>query len=277
MLMRCAYLLLGMLLTLAFSQTLLDQIGGDAAEAQRIEMAKVRTQVTELAGAVQFLKRQVRYMDPTQLSYFPRSVPMDFASAYPIISDDAQETAVFYEENLSDTMTGLAAEVWALSDEVDHVQYKSRERKKMFREKPFLRPAQGWFSSHFGWRRSPTTGRRAYHKGVDLAAMPGTNAVAPSDGKIKFAGRRSGYGKVVMIDHGHDVVTILGHLGKIKVRTGAEVKRGQVVGKVGSTGSSTGYHLHYEVMVEGKQVNPWPFLEFKPEREGPVVCDPDEI
>ena len=73
MLMRCAYLLLGMLLTLAFSQTLLDQIGGDAAEAQRIEMAKFRTQVTELAGAVQFLKRQVRYMDPTQLSYFPRS------------------------------------------------------------------------------------------------------------------------------------------------------------------------------------------------------------
>jgi hypothetical protein len=115
-------------------------------------------------------------------------------------------------------------------------------------------------SSRFGPRRDPFTGRSAMHQGIDFRAGRGTPVLAPGAGTIRKAGRQGGYGRMVVIDHGNGLTTRFGHLHKISVSAGDEVKPGDKIGTVGSTGRSTGPHLHYEVRRDGKARNPISFL-----------------
>ncbi len=119
-----------------------------------------------------------------------------------------------------------------------------------------VRPLSGPVASRFGFRRHPLFGRRHFHTGVDIPASRGTPVPAAHDGKVLFAGWYGGYGKLVILDHGHGVSTLYGHLGRISVRTGQSVSRRQIIGYVGSTGYSTGPHLHYEIRRNGRPVNP---------------------
>ncbi|OLF18111.1 M23 family metallopeptidase [Actinophytocola xanthii] len=116
-------------------------------------------------------------------------------------------------------------------------------------------PAQGRVSSEYG----PRWGTQ--HRGVDIAAVTGTPVGAASAGVVRDASWRGGYGKAVVIDHGNGVSTLYGHNSELLVRPGDRVQAGQTVAKVGSTGDSTGPHLHFEVMVDGKKVDPRPWLE----------------
>ena len=125
---------------------------------------------------------------------------------------------------------------------------------------PSIWPAQGWVSSPFGWRRDPFTGRRRFHEGLDITNRVGTPVVAPADGIVVFAGRNGGYGNVVYISHGFGITTRYGHLYKIFVKKGMHVQRGDVIGEIGNTGRSTGPHLHYEVRINNKPVNPVNFI-----------------
>ena len=113
-------------------------------------------------------------------------------------------------------------------------------------------------SSGFGKRRHPVLGYTKMHKGVDFAAPTGTPIFAAGDGVVERAGWYSSFGKYIRIRHNAKLKTAYAHLHKIKpaVKVGARVKQGQVIGHVGTTGRSTGPHLHYEVMLHGKQVNP---------------------
>ncbi|HIE07364.1 MAG TPA: M23 family metallopeptidase, partial [Desulfarculaceae bacterium] len=115
-------------------------------------------------------------------------------------------------------------------------------------------------SSRFGYRTSPFTGRRELHKGLDIVNRRGTPVVVTADGEVIFAGYKRGYGKMVIVDHGLDRVTKYGHLSETSVKSGDMVSRGQELGKVGSTGRSTGPHLHYEVVVNGEAVDPADYL-----------------
>jgi murein DD-endopeptidase MepM/ murein hydrolase activator NlpD len=115
-------------------------------------------------------------------------------------------------------------------------------------------------TSKFGYRLSPFTGRPMMHQGLDLAAPPGSPIVAPADGIVSFAGYDAGYGKLVSIDHGYGVVTRFGHTSQIYVEVGQKVKMGDVIAAVGSTGRSTGPHVHYEVRVNGVPVDPRNYL-----------------
>ena len=115
-------------------------------------------------------------------------------------------------------------------------------------------------TSTFGPRRDPFLGTPAFHPGLDLAGYIGKHVHATADGKVERAGWDGGYGNLVEIDNGHGIVTRFGHLSKILVKAGERVHRGQVIGLMGSTGRSTGPHLHYEVRVDGKAVNPGKFL-----------------
>ncbi len=121
---------------------------------------------------------------------------------------------------------------------------------------PSIWPTRGWITSGFGYRKSPFTNLKEKHEGWDIAARSGSQIRATADGVISASGRDYGYGKMVEIDHGYGVVTRYGHNSKNLVKAGARVKRGQVIALVGSTGRSTGPHLHYEVLLNGVPVSP---------------------
>jgi murein DD-endopeptidase MepM/ murein hydrolase activator NlpD len=135
-----------------------------------------------------------------------------------------------------------------------------QERSKVLAHTPSLIPVMGFFSDGFGWRKDPITGQRAFHDGMDIVASTGTPVRAPADGVVTSAGRRSGYGKAVDLSHGFGLGTRFGHLSAVLVRPGQRVRRGDTIGRVGSTGRSTGPHLHYEVFKEGRHVNPRRYL-----------------
>jgi murein DD-endopeptidase MepM/ murein hydrolase activator NlpD len=118
----------------------------------------------------------------------------------------------------------------------------------------FIRPSRGSISSRFGYRS------RGYHTGVDFASRIGTPIVAADSGKVSFVGWNGGYGRCLMINHGNGYQTLYGHTSKIYVKEGQYVKKGQVIAAVGSTGNSTGPHVHFEVRVNGVPKNPLKYV-----------------
>lgn len=125
---------------------------------------------------------------------------------------------------------------------------------------PAVRPTKGWLTSKFGYRISPFTGRREFHKGLDIANHKGTEIIAPADGIIKFAGKKGFMGDLLVIDHGHGFVTRYGHLANILKKRGEKVKRGDLVAVMGNSGRTTGPHLHYEVHLNGVPINPEKYI-----------------
>ena len=125
---------------------------------------------------------------------------------------------------------------------------------------PSIKPTKGHFLSGFGYRIDPFTRRIRMHKGLDIGGPRGTIVVAAADGVVIFRGANTGYGLMVEIDHGYGVSTIYAHLSSIKIELGQQVKRGQIIGTIGSTGRATGPHLHYEVRINGEPVNPMYFI-----------------
>ena len=121
--------------------------------------------------------------------------------------------------------------------------------------------AQARFTSAFGTRSDPFKATRAMHAGIDLAGPVGTSIYATADGYVGRAGVVGGYGNFIELEHGKSIQTRYGHLSSILVRSGQRVKRGDLIGRMGSTGRSTGSHLHYEVRVDGAAVNPIPFMQ----------------
>ncbi len=130
------------------------------------------------------------------------------------------------------------------------------KKKNLLASTPSIMPAKGVRTSKFGYRLSPFTGLKEFHAGLDIANRKGTKVIATANGVIAYAGRKMFIGNEVLIDHGHGIVTKYGHLSKILVKAGARVKRGDVIGLMGTTGRSTGPHVHYEVRVNGIPVNP---------------------
>jgi murein DD-endopeptidase MepM/ murein hydrolase activator NlpD len=120
-------------------------------------------------------------------------------------------------------------------------------------------------SSGFGPRRDPFTGGGAMHSGLDFAGPIGTPIQAAANGRVSFVGVKSGYGKVVEIDHGNGLITRYAHLSAFNVKRGAEIRSGERIAAMGSTGRSTGSHLHFEVRLNGRAVNPRTFLERAPD------------
>lgn len=130
--------------------------------------------------------------------------------------------------------------------------------KKMF---PSVQPiTEGWYSSNFGWRIDPFTGKNAMHEGVDFMVPEGTPILASAGGIVVYSDYHPQYGNMIELDHGNDIVTRYAHASKLLVKVGQIVRRGQEIAKVGSTGRSTGNHLHFEVRYKGLAQNPTRFL-----------------
>jgi murein DD-endopeptidase MepM/ murein hydrolase activator NlpD len=135
-----------------------------------------------------------------------------------------------------------------------------QDQQNLLAATPAIRPTRGWTTSKFGYRKSPFTGRREFHKGYDIATKDGAPILATADGVVTYAGRKGLLGNTIIIDHGHGMVTRYAHCKKFVKKRGDKVKRWEKIALVGNTGRSTGPHVHYEVHLNGIPVNPEKYM-----------------
>jgi murein DD-endopeptidase MepM/ murein hydrolase activator NlpD len=134
------------------------------------------------------------------------------------------------------------------------------DKDSLLRSTPTFIPTNGWITDYYGQRINPVSRKKRMHEGLDIGATYGTPIFAPADGIITFSGRKAGFGNFVKIDHGYGIETIYAHNQRLHVKKGQKIKRGKLIARVGSTGYSTGPHLHYEVRVNGIAVDPFYFV-----------------
>jgi murein DD-endopeptidase MepM/ murein hydrolase activator NlpD len=140
---------------------------------------------------------------------------------------------------------------------------------------PSIWPVEGEMTDGFGGRRDPFGGYSTeFHPGQDIRAERGTPVVVAADGEVTFAGWKNGYGQMIEVDHGGSLATRYAHLSEIDVEVGHKIARGQLIGHVGSTGRSTGPHLHYEVRIDGESVNPLSYLPAKGDAAADAAMKP---
>ena len=155
---------------------------------------------------------------------------------------------------------GLNTEIAMTALSQNELSQFLKEQKSLLACTPSLAPTNGWYSSGFGYRISPFTNQREFHKGLDIATRIGTPIIAPADGLVISVGREGNYGRMIAINHGYNMKTRYGHLHKFRVKKGDRVKRGQIIAEVGKSGRTTGPHLHYEVLLNGVPVNPLRYI-----------------
>jgi murein DD-endopeptidase MepM/ murein hydrolase activator NlpD len=135
-----------------------------------------------------------------------------------------------------------------------------QDQQNLLAATPAIRPVRGWTTSKFGYRISPFTGRREFHKGYDIASRKGTKIMATADGVVTFTGKKGLLGNCIIINHGHGMVTRYAHCDKFLKKRGEKVKRWEPIATVGNSGRSTGPHVHYEVQLNGLPVNPEKYI-----------------
>lgn len=172
---------------------------------------------------------------------------------------------------LSRGMDLLERQIYTQSQSFDQLKEAAQTQRDKLDHVPGIIPVKTHeytLASGFGYRRDPVYGRTKLHEGLDFAAPLGTPVYATADGRVSSAGRRSGMGNSIEIDHGYNYATIYSNLGRMAVNTGQEVKRGQLIGHMGSTGRSAAPHLHYEVRYKDVPQNPvnYFYLDLTPER-----------
>jgi len=148
----------------------------------------------------------------------------------------------------------------ALQDTFRVLDVAFQKQALLLSSTPSIYPVHGLLGNGYGWRRDPFTGMRDFHQGLDLVAPLGTKVVAPADGIVTKIGPSGGFGNSVFISHGYGIITRYGHLANYNVKVGQRVKRGDVIASVGSTGRSTGPHLHYELLVHQRNVDPIKYI-----------------
>lgn len=171
----------------------------------------------------------------------------------------------------------LKKQIYIQSKSYDELVKLASNQEEMLKHVPAIQPVLNKnltrTASGFGWRIDPVYRTRRFHEGMDFTAPTGTDIYATGNGTVRLAGWRQGYGNCVEINHGFGYLTLYGHMHQIKVKVGQKVNRGDVIGKVGSTGKSTGPHLHYEVHYKGKVMNPqnYYYLDLTPEEYDQMV------
>lgn len=148
----------------------------------------------------------------------------------------------------------------SLRNELRKLQEYYKNRSLLLAATPSLMPVNGYPSDRFGMRRDPFTNELDFHPGVDISAPRGSRVIATADGVVDFAGRNLGYGKLVELNHRFGIATRYGHLAEINVKKGQRVQKGDIVGYVGRTGRATAPHVHYEIRLNGRALDPFRFL-----------------
>ncbi|MFH1700474.1 MAG: M23 family metallopeptidase [Candidatus Zixiibacteriota bacterium] len=193
----------------------------------------------------------------------------------PAIDEEARMLGVGGPEDPAlNNFTEATAEALKVSADVDELLRLAKFERERYREvyeildnkrdllnhTPSIMPTRGHFSSGYGTRNDPFTGLKEFHPGLDISNGNGTPIYATANGKISAVRINGGLGKMISIDHGYGFKTRYGHMSDYKVKVGQRVKRGEIIGLMGSTGYTTGPHLHYEVIKNGKHINPYKFI-----------------
>jgi len=242
-------------------------------QALEAENENYRKATEELAGQIESLQAAIAdlgarsALDPAlaramdRLPAFVRARAMG-GGAVPT----GQRPTASYAQALSalatpdDTFGLLRALLESLESRLHPVRRDVDRRNALAEATPSIWPARGWLTSTMGARRDPITGERAYHPGLDIAGDNGTPVYASAAGRVTRVGYQGAYGNLIVIDHGFGLETRYGHLSAFKVKEGQYVQRGDVIGLLGSTGRTTGTHLHYEVLANGRLLNPLQLL-----------------
>jgi murein DD-endopeptidase MepM/ murein hydrolase activator NlpD len=226
-----------------------------------------RTVTAELAGQLESLQTAIAdlgaraALDPGlahSMSTLPASVKARALGASGPVTQEASAHAGALDV-LADPaaafapLRGLLA---GLQSSLETVRANVARRNALAAATPSIWPAYGWLSSAIGRRTHPTTGGTDWHSGLDIAGDRGQPVYATADGTVTHADLQGPYGKLIVIDHGFGLQSRYGHLASFGVQKGDHVKRGDVIGSLGSTGRATGPHLHYEVMADGRVLNP---------------------
>ncbi|MBS1114705.1 MAG: rane protein [Nitrospirae bacterium] len=164
-------------------------------------------------------------------------------------------------DNGSIDMENLKEEIKLTMESIGEIKDYLSQQRDLYMSTPKGWPVDGQVSSSYGYRLHPKTGARDFHSGMDIAADPGLPVKATADGIVSYAGWSGGSGNLVALEHGFGFSTFFAHNRLVAVKVGQKVKRGDILGYVGSTGNSTGPHLHYEVWKEGKALDPITFIE----------------
>ena len=240
--------------------------------ALELENASYRSATTELSGQIQSLESAItdlgaraaldpglaRAMDTLPALVKARAIGGNVGgSAKPESTYTSALTAL---ANPEDTFGLLRTLLEGLESRL-HVMSRNVERRNALADAtPSIWPAHGWLSSTMGRRTDPVNGGADFHAGLDIAGDKGQPVYATAAGSITQAGYQGAYGNLVVIDHGFGLESRYGHLSGFQVQKGAHVKRGDLIGRLGSTGRATGTHLHYEVLANGRLLNPLKLL-----------------
>ena len=157
-------------------------------------------------------------------------------------------------------LASLRSDTARITQNLDQVDELLKERSRRNLATPSISPVRGMLTSGYGYREDPITGKRSLHRAIDISTSPGQPIYAPADGIVLRAERAGRLGNSISLSHGFGYSTRYGHLSKIAVEAGQKVSRGDVIGYVGNTGRTTGYHLHYEIKLDGRSVNPLAFI-----------------
>ena len=159
-----------------------------------------------------------------------------------------------------DTFGVLRAILQGLENRLRYVRKDVEQRAALAAAMPSIWPAHGWLTGTFGGRSDPFTGEPGFHQGLDISTEKGQPVLATAEGVVSSAAYTGDYGNLIVLTHGFGLQTRYGHLSSFAVKPGAHVQRGDVIGYVGSTGRSTGAHLHYEILANGRLINPLQLL-----------------
>jgi murein DD-endopeptidase MepM/ murein hydrolase activator NlpD len=244
-------------------------------EALASENASYRAATSDLAGQIESLQSAINdlgarsALDPNvsrAMAKLPALVKARAMGGGTVSPETPTARPEDYAKALStlagpdDTFGLIRSLLESLETRLVDVRKNVEKRAALAAATPSIWPSRGWLTSTMGSRQDPITGGADFHPGLDIAGERGQAVYATAAGTVRQAGWENGYGNLITIDHGFGLQTRYGHLLKYEVKVGAKVKRGDIIGRVGSTGRSTGYHLHYEVLANGKLVNPLQLL-----------------
>ncbi|HSJ76076.1 MAG TPA: M23 family metallopeptidase [Gemmatimonadales bacterium] len=223
-----------------------------------VEVTRLQKEIQELRQVNQSFETSIQKLQGQLSSYEDRTRELAIVAGVESLGDgvEAGIGGGAPEEATLQDLPQIQSRAALLNGVLDTVEARLEQRMRWVSSTPAITPVRGILTSAFGYRADPMTHGRGNHQGIDIAAPYGQPVHASGDGLVLQAGDQGGYGKAVFLAHGYGLTSRYGHMSAITVRPGQRVKRGDVIGRVGSTGRSTGPHLHYEVRVDGEPLNP---------------------
>jgi murein DD-endopeptidase MepM/ murein hydrolase activator NlpD len=246
-----------------------------STKANPVEIARLSGENEKLREVNQEFESSIRKLQDQLTSYEDRTRQLAIVAGIATLGEDAASTGDTAEAGIGggtpvdeigvdeigvEDLPAMQGRIRQIDGTLKAVETRLHQRARWISQTPAITPVKGILTSGFGYRSDPVTHGRGDHQGVDIAAAPGQPVRASADGIVMRAGTIGGLGKAIYLAHGYGVTTRYGHMSKVEVRPGQRVKRGDIIGRVGNTGRSTGYHLHYEVRQDGQPVNPLVYI-----------------